>query len=222
MINNELTSTPKTRHGIDPSTEAALAEVPASGQPEVDRAVAAARAAFASWRLQSWDARGACVAKLADAIEANLDAFRDLLVNESGKAVSTAVLELQFVLGHLRATSALRLPDEIIEDTAERTAAVRYRPLGVGVAIVPWNWPALLGVGKIGPAVMAGNTVIVKPSEYAPYVFCPRLPQMAPLLESHETRVGITWHTDSMHVDTRSSKLVSSRPRSSHPVSSRC
>ncbi|CAN8100959.1 unnamed protein product [Discula destructiva] len=169
VINNELTSTPETRHGIDPSTEAELHEVPLSGQEEVERAVASATAAFPAWRSLSWDERADCVAKLADAIEANHDDFRDLLVSESGKAVSTAGLEMQLTLGHLRATSALRLPDDIVEDNAERTAAVRYRPLGAAVAIVPWNWPALLGSGKIGPGVMAGNTVIVKPSPYAPY-----------------------------------------------------
>lgn len=146
-----------------------MPEVPVSGQQEVDQAVAAARAAFPAWRSKSWDERASCLRKLADAIEANHDEIRDLLSKESGKALSTANMEMQFAMGHLRVTAGLRIPDETVEDTDERTAVVRYRPLGVGCAIVPWNWPLLLGVGKIGPGVMAGNTVIVKPSPYAPY-----------------------------------------------------
>ncbi|ROW04753.1 hypothetical protein VMCG_04835 [Cytospora schulzeri] len=169
VINNELTSTPETRHSVDPSTEAILAEVPLSGQKEVDQAVAAARAAFPAWRSLSWEERAVYVQKLADAMEANHDEIRDLLVAETGKPFNTANMEMQFAIGHLRVTAGLRIPDETVEDTAERTAIVRYRPLGVGCAIVPWNWPVLLGVGKLGPGMMAGNTVIAKPSPFAPY-----------------------------------------------------
>jgi acyl-CoA reductase-like NAD-dependent aldehyde dehydrogenase len=169
VINNEVKSASETRHSVNPSTEENLPEVPLSGQDEVDEAVSFARAAFPAWRSKTWDERSACVSELADAIEANHDEIRDLLVNESGKAFNTANMEMQFAIGHLRVTAGLRIPDETVEDTAERTAVVRYRPLGVGCAIVPWNWPLLLGVGKIGPGVMAGNSVIVKPSPYAPY-----------------------------------------------------
>ncbi|KAF3770756.1 hypothetical protein M406DRAFT_67132 [Cryphonectria parasitica EP155] len=179
VINNELTSTSQTCHGVDPSTEEALPEVPLSGKAEVDRAVTAGKAAYPAWRSLSWDERASYLLKLADAIEANHDGIRDLDVAETGKAVQNASLELVMVLAHLRGTAVLRILDEVVEDTAERTAVVRYRPLGVGAAIIPWNWPLLLGLGKIGPAVLAGNTkmadqnnftsVIVKPSPYAPY-----------------------------------------------------
>lgn len=155
---------------MNPSTEAALPDVPLSGQADVDRAVAAAAAAFPAWRALSWDERGSYLGKLADAVEANHDAFRDLLVDESGKAFNTAAMEMQLTIGHLRVTSGLRLPDEKVVDEPERTGVVRYRPLGVSCAIVPWNWPLALGTGKIGPSVLAGNTIIIKPSPYAPYV----------------------------------------------------
>lgn len=154
---------------MNPSTEEALPEVPVSGQAEVDRAVAAAKAAFPAWSALSWDERSAYLLKLADAVEANQDAITDLNVVETGKALSTAKFEMMLTLAHLRDTAKLRLPDDVIEDTAERTCLVRYRPLGPSAAIMPWNWPLLLGIGKIGPAVLAGNTVIIKPSPYAPY-----------------------------------------------------
>lgn len=144
--------------------------MPLSGQAEVDRAVAAAAAAFPAWRALSWDERSTYLGKLADAIEANHDAFHNLLVDESGKAFNTAIIEMQLAIGHLRVTAGLRLPDEKVVDEPERTGVVRYRPLGVSCAIVPWNWPLALGIGKIGPSVLAGNTLIIKPSPYAPYV----------------------------------------------------
>lgn len=143
---------------MNPSTEEALPAVPRSTQAEVDRAVEAGKAAFPAWRAKSWEERAGYLLKLADAVEANHDDFRDLNVAECGKAFQTAGMELGMALDHMRVTATLRIPDDIVEDTPERTAVVRYRPLGVGAAIVPWNWPMLLGVGKLGPAVMAGNT----------------------------------------------------------------
>lgn len=152
--------------------------MPLSGQAEVDRAVAAAKAAFPAWRALTWEERGACLLRLADAVEANGDAIRDLNVAETGKPVATAGLELTMSLAHLRVTAGLRIPDDVVEDTAEKTAVVRYRALGVGAAIIPWNWPLLLGVGKLGPGVLAGNTIIIKPSPYAPYTLL-RLGELA-------------------------------------------
>lgn len=159
----------QTRYGYNPSTEEALPEVPVSGEEEVNRAVAAAKTAFSSWRALSWDDRSSYLTKLADSIEANIDVLRDINVAETGKAVQTAHVEMGMTISHLRVTATLRIPDEIVEDTAERSAVVKYRPLGVSAAIIPWNWPLLLGIGKLGPCVLAGNTVIMKPSPYAPY-----------------------------------------------------
>lgn len=155
---------------MNPSTEEALPEVPVSGQAEVDRAVDAAKAAFPAWSALPWDERASYLLKLADAVEANHDAIRDLDAAETGKPLSTASFEMTLTLAHLRDTAKLRLPDDVVEDSAERTCRVRYRPLGATAAIVPWNWPLLLGVGKLGPAVLAGNTVVIKPSPYAPYM----------------------------------------------------
>lgn len=178
LINNELTSTAQTRHGVNPSTEEALPEVPLSGEPEVTRAIASAKAAFPSWRSLSWDDRGAYLIKLADALEANADTIRDINVAETGKSIQTAETEMRMALAHLRTTATLRIPDEVVEDTPERTAVVRYRPLGVSAAIIPWNWPLLLGLGKVGPGILAGNTVIMKPSPFAPYTLL-RVGQLA-------------------------------------------
>lgn len=169
VINNKLTSTAATRHSIDPSTEEPLAEVPVSTKEDVEEAVKSARAAFQTWRDVTYDDRAKLLLALADAIEANQQAFQDILIKESGKPAQTAGIEVAMTLGHLREISKLRIPEEVIEDTEERSVVVRYTPLGVGCGIVPWNWPLLLGIGKVGSALLTGNTFIWKPSPFTPY-----------------------------------------------------
>lgn len=171
VVNNQLKSASngKTRHSIDPSTEEALPEVPFSTKDDVDEAVNNARAAFPAWRDLSYDERAQKMLALADGVEANQQAFQDLLVKESGKPAQTAGIEVAMTIGHLREIAKLRLPAETIEDTEERSVVVRYTPLGVGCGIVPWNWPLLLGIGKVGSALLTGNTFIWKSSPFTPY-----------------------------------------------------
>ncbi|KAL1646322.1 hypothetical protein SLS58_003279 [Diplodia intermedia] len=169
VINNKLKSTAETRHAINPSTEEALAEVPVSTKEDVEEVVKNARAAFPAWSDLSYDERAKHILSLADGIEANSQAFQDLLVKESGKPAQTAAIEVAMSVGHLREITKLRIPDDVIEDTDERSVVVRHIPLGVGCGIVPWNWPLLLGIGKIGSALLTGNTFIWKPSPFTPY-----------------------------------------------------
>ncbi|KAK0736347.1 Aldehyde/histidinol dehydrogenase [Apiosordaria backusii] len=169
IINNALSSTPETRQAVDPSTEELLYPVPLSKQSDVDNVVSAAKAAFPAWRDLSYDERAQYIVRYADAVEANLAGLQELLMKEAGKPVSNAAGELAFALAHLRETAKIRLEDEGIEDGEERKASVRYVPLGVGVGIVPWNYPVLLGLGKLDAAVLTGNTFIWKPSPYSPY-----------------------------------------------------
>jgi len=169
VINNELTSTAKTRRAIDPSTEQVLAEVPVSTQEDVDRAVAAAQAAFPSWRDLSQDDRAAYLNKFVDSIDAHQQEFAQLLGKEAGKPPQAVGIEL-FLLSHqIRQTLNFRLTEEQIEDTDERSIVLRYVPIGVGVGIVPWNFPMLLGIIKLVSALLVGNTFIWKPSPYSPY-----------------------------------------------------
>lgn len=79
-------------------------------------------------------------------------------------------MEVGMASAMLRGFTSLRIEKEMIEDSEDRQAYVRYTPLGVGVGIVPWNWPLVLGVGKIGPALLTGNAFIMKPSPFTPYM----------------------------------------------------
>ncbi|CAK9780197.1 NAD-dependent aldehyde dehydrogenase [Cutaneotrichosporon oleaginosum] len=168
-VNGQAAKTAKTRHGINPATEEALPEVPVATQEDVDAAVDAARAAFPAWSKTSWDERQALVNKLVDAVEANQAGFVDMLVKETGKAVSTSGMEFGSTLKFGRALAALRVEDKILVDSAEMTGTLRYTPLGIGAAIVPWNWPLLLATIKLVSGLITGNCVIVKPSPFTPY-----------------------------------------------------
>jgi len=169
VINNELTTTATVRQAICPSTEEPLWDVPVSTQEDVDRAVAAGKAAFPGWRAKSIDERAEYLVKLGKAITANQQEFITLLGKEVGKPPQAGGFEMFLVSQHLETVPTLRLPEEKPEDNEDRTAIVRWLPLGVGVAIVPWNFPLLLGIGKLLPALLAGNTFIWKPSPFTPY-----------------------------------------------------
>lgn len=138
-------------------------------QKDLNNAVACARKAFESWSKTTEEERGKALLSFADAIESQQDEFERLLVQEQGKPLSTAHVELTMAIQWLRSFPKLHLTEEILEETEDRVIISRYTPLGVAGGIVPWNWPVLLAVGKIGPALYTGNTIIIKPSPYTPY-----------------------------------------------------
>ncbi|KAL1850961.1 hypothetical protein Daus18300_012752 [Diaporthe australafricana] len=169
VIDNELKDTTRTRRAVNPSTEEQLAEVPISTQEDVDRAVAAAQAGFPAWSNLSQDERAAYLYKYADAIEANQQGFSKLLGDEVGKTPQGVGIELFMVGQRIRETLKMRLTDEKVQETDERSVVLRHVPLGVGVGIIPWNFPMVLGIVKLVSALLVGNTFIWKPSPFTPY-----------------------------------------------------
>ncbi|KAL9625495.1 MAG: hypothetical protein Q9204_007786, partial [Flavoplaca sp. TL-2023a] len=169
VINNDLTNTAKTRHNINPATTEPNPEVPVSTQEDVDKAVAAARAAFKPWSNTTLEERGEKLLAYADAIEGYKHEFAKLLTAEQGKPLAQSYQEIGMATTWLRAFSKMTIPDETIEDTDERRIVLRYTPLGIVAGLIPWNFPILLAVGKIAPAVITANTLILKPSPFAPY-----------------------------------------------------
>ena len=169
VINNELTSTSKTRHNINPATLEPNPEVPVSTQEDVDNAVSAARKAFKPWSRVPAEERKKKLVAFADGILEYKEKFARLLTLEQGKPLSQAEQEVEAGAAFLKAFSQMELPEEVIEETEEKKVINRYTPLGVCCGIVPWNYPILLACGKIGPAINTGNTLIIKPSPYTPY-----------------------------------------------------
>ncbi|BCS26872.1 aldehyde dehydrogenase family protein [Aspergillus puulaauensis] len=169
IIDGQRSYTESTRCGTNPATNEKLFPCPVSTHEDVENAIEIAKSAFKTWRKTSIKHRkeqlGACAAAL---IEHKAE-FARLLTIEQGKPTMFAEQEVDFGAHWLAGTCELDLPEEVVEDSSEKYIQTRYVPLGVVVGIVPWNFPIMLLCGKLAPAVMTGNTIIIKPSPFTPY-----------------------------------------------------
>ena len=114
------------------------------------------------------DGRRAALVKAADTIEANASEIARILTQEQGKPLAAALEETYGAAAFFRFFASMDLPAEVLADDDTRRVEVRYRPLGVVGAIVPWNYPLILAAFKIPPALLAGNTIVVKPAGTTP------------------------------------------------------
>lgn len=153
---------------LNPATEELVGQAPDCGSRELDLAVAAARAAFARWRKTPLEERRRLLRECGVRLSDKAEDFARLLTLEQGKPLHDARAELAGAAYWFEAVAGLDLPEVTSEDTAERLSVTRRVPIGVVAAIVPWNYPVLLGIWKIAPALLAGNTIIVKPSPFTP------------------------------------------------------
>lgn len=153
---------------IDPATGEAFATVPDAGAAELDAAIAAAQAAFPAWSETPWEDRQNALRRIGDSIAEHAEELARLLTREQGKPHGQALFEIGAAAQWCHATASLDLPVEVIEDTPEHRVEVRRTPIGVVGAISPWNFPVLLSVWKILPAVLTGNTLVLKPSPFTP------------------------------------------------------
>lgn len=169
VINGSLKSTTKTRHGINPSNKKANPEVPIATPEDVDAAVNAGKAAFKKWRKVPYEERRKAIIAFADALAEQKGDFASLLTTEQGKPIAMATAEAEAGTAWLKGIASLTLDEEVIEEGNGRKVVTRYTPLGVVAAIVPWNFPIQLACGKIAPALLTGNVIIIKPSPFTPY-----------------------------------------------------
>jgi len=168
LINGSLVAGSRTLDVIDPATGDVFETCACATREEIEDAVTAAAAAYPSWSATSLDDRRAVLIKMAEAIEANLDAIARTLTCEQGKPIGDAQGEVGGSAYFLRYYAAHSLPVEVIEDSDARLIELHRKPLGVVAAIVPWNFPVLTAVNKIGAALLTGNTVVVKPAATTP------------------------------------------------------
>jgi betaine-aldehyde dehydrogenase len=157
---------------IDPATGEVFASAPVSGRPDVDRAVEAAASAFESWRTTTPSERQQALLKFADAVEARAD---DLVAAESqntGKPIGLtrseelppAIDQIRFFAGAARLLEGRSAGQYM----AGFESYVRREPVGVCAQVTPWNYPLMMAVWKLAPAIAAGNTVVLKPSDTTP------------------------------------------------------
>lgn len=153
---------------INPATEEVIAGAPDASRDQLEQAVAAARRAFPAWRDTPLAERQALVAKIGDVIEAHAEDFMRLLTMEQGKARAGAEWEIFGSVAWCRAVAAQSLEVEKVADQPDRRVETRRVPIGVVGAITPWNFPILLAIWKIAPALATGNTMVLKPSPFTP------------------------------------------------------
>ena len=172
----------KTDPIINPADESVIARVPRGTKKDVDHAVKAARKAFENdWRFTTGGERGALLWKLADLLEENAKHFAELESRNTGKTIRyatesdlpMAIDNLRFFAGATRCLEGKPFGEYANYMEKNRrmplgSSWIRREPLGVIGAIVPWNYPLLIAVWKIGPVLAAGNTLVIKPASLTP------------------------------------------------------
>jgi betaine-aldehyde dehydrogenase len=157
---------------VDPSTGEAYAQAPVSSAADVDEALQAAAAAFGTWRDSTPGERSLAMLKFADAVEARAEEITQVECKNTGKPVALTLSEelppsvdqLRFFAAAARLLEG-RSAGEYMKD---HTSMIRREPIGVCAQVTPWNYPLMMAVWKIGPALAAGNTVVLKPSDTTP------------------------------------------------------
>jgi phenylacetaldehyde dehydrogenase len=160
----------ETRTILDPATGEPVGEAPVHTVEDLEHAIAAAAAAQPVWAALGHDARSAALLRAADAVERSAEELARLLSREQGKPLNgpNARFEVGACAAWLRAAAGTPLAPETVVDDGETRAELHYRPIGVVGAIGPWNWPMMITVWQVAPALRMGNAVVVKPSEFTP------------------------------------------------------
>jgi 1-pyrroline dehydrogenase len=161
----------RTAEVINPANDQVIANVPASSQQDVDRAVDSAATAFESWKETTPQDRSLLLLKIADALESKADELGRLESANAGKPVGAAIDEMSTSVDLFRFfAGAARVMDGLAanEFMAGHTSFIRRDPIGVVASIAPWNYPLYMATWKLGPALATGNTVVLKPSARTP------------------------------------------------------
>ncbi|WWF43777.1 aldehyde dehydrogenase family protein [Pseudomonas trivialis] len=153
---------------INPATGSAFAQCPAGSLGQLDEAVAAAQAAFKTWRHSTHERRCEHLNAIANDIEQDADALARLIVMEQGKPLELAFSEVMGAAAWTRYAAGQEIAVELVEETPTQRVELHRKPLGVVASITPWNWPFMIAVWHIMPALRAGNCVISKPSSLTP------------------------------------------------------
>ncbi len=168
-INGQLVAAEETFGVMNPATGKLLAQAPNATAEQLDEAIAAAKTAFQSWSALGYDERQGYLERYADALQESRDDLVRLLTLEQGKPLETmAGPEVDQAISYIRQIATRRIPVEIVEENDSHLVELHHIPLGVVGGITPWNFPVLLSLWKVAPALITGNTFVLKPTEFAP------------------------------------------------------
>ncbi|MFF2299301.1 aldehyde dehydrogenase family protein [Arthrobacter sp. NPDC058127] len=168
LINGSLVDAAETFDVINPATEEILAASPVASVEQLNEAVRAAKQAFPAWTGLPVAERGALLEALAEAIEERADEFARLVTLEQGKPLAASRGDVDAAIAFTRAFAALRPGPEVVRDDDQARIEIHHKPLGVVLAILPWNFPFFQGMYKLAPALLTGNTLVIKPSPTTP------------------------------------------------------
>lgn len=168
LINGALVEGKSTFDVINPATGKAFTDVPHASLEQCEQAIIAANNAFPAWSRKSYGERRELILALADLVKVKSSLLAELLVMEQGKPLIEAQAEVAYTEAFLRVQAEYHLEPKVIEDTEERRVEQHMRPLGAVAAIIPWNFPLLVVAFKLPPALLAGNTLVIKPSPTTP------------------------------------------------------
>lgn len=170
LIDGRLVDGAGTLDVMNPSTGQLIVSAPRASKEQALEAIAAAKAALPGWAAVPIAERRALLRKLADAVDGRADEIARVLVQEQGKPLGDAKGEVANASVFLRYFADMEVPVEVIQDDEAYHIEVHHKPLGVVVGIIPWNFPFLIPAYKLAPAVLLGNSFILKPAPTTPLV----------------------------------------------------
>lgn len=168
LINGAFSAGTSSFEVINPATGQAFARCPKADETLLDAAVAAAKAAFPAWSALPVEQRAASIEAIAADLEVRASEFASLLTTEQGKPFDQAMGEVIGCTYVLRAFADMRLEPKTLRTAAGNLVIEHRTPLGVVAAITPWNFPLVLLMNKLGPALISGNTMVLKPAPTTP------------------------------------------------------
>ncbi|MGS2722298.1 aldehyde dehydrogenase [Porticoccus sp. GXU_MW_L64] len=189
-INGQFVAIDSKLEVFNPADDQLIGHIPNSSQAEVDAAVAAAKAAQKAWASRGAVDRSQVLYQVADQIRANADHLARTISREQGKVMPLAQAEVDFAAAYFDYTAewARRIEGEVItSDRPNEHMFLRYKPIGVVAGILPWNFPFFLIARKMAPALLTGNTIVIKPSQETPI----NAHEFARLLENTDIPDGV-------------------------------
>ncbi|WP_286748517.1 aldehyde dehydrogenase family protein [Marinobacter sp. UBA2688] len=154
---------------VNPATGCVFSTCPGTSSDQLDQAVTAAENAFRSWQNVPDGEIQSMLSAIADRIEANASELAEMVVWEQGKPLALAQMEVGGAVAWTRYAADLTIPVKVIEDSDARLAELHRKPLGVVGSVTPWNWPLMIAVWHIMPALRTRNTVVIKPASLTPF-----------------------------------------------------
>ncbi|WP_159739065.1 aldehyde dehydrogenase family protein [Vibrio atypicus] len=153
---------------LNPANEQQAFLAPMASVAQLNKAVESAKTAYPNWSSLTQTKRDEYINKIADVIELNASVLASIIVEEQGKPTQLAQMEVGGAVAWTRHTASIEIPVEVYEDSENKRIEGRRKSIGVVGSITPWNWPLMIAIWHIIPALRMGNTVVLKPSELTP------------------------------------------------------